>query len=178
MTRRSRLGGLQPPSTDSGSALTVHSRMVNCTRTAAHQKKMCSYCSFRCLLGNICIADAFFAMQPWWVYKAENDAHLWSVFRVASDISDNSCLILISQKALQCKGEKDTTGGNQNRDWGRHIGLAQSKKLGIQKTGNIPRRFLLAQYFFFFFLNKGTPLMDIQRGFENLPFPCYALNSV
>lgn len=30
--------------------------------------------------------------------------------------SSNTWLILVSQKPLQCKGEKDTAGGNQNRD--------------------------------------------------------------
>lgn len=50
------------------------------------------------------------------IHKAGNDAHLWSVFRVAGKKPNKSCLILVSQKPLQCKGEKDTAGGNQNRD--------------------------------------------------------------
>lgn len=96
-------------------------------------------------------------VQPWWVYKAGNDAHLWSVFRVASKRPNNSCLILVSQKPLQCKGEKDTAGGNQNRDWGRHIRLAQSEELGIQNTGNVPSRLSSALFivFFFFFFQRG-----------------------
>lgn len=89
------------------------------------------------------------AVQPWWVYKAGNDAHLRSVFRVASNNSNNSCLILVSQKPLQCKGEKDTAEGNQNRDWGRHIRLAQSEELRIQNTGNVPCRLLSAHFIFF-----------------------------
>lgn len=95
-------------------------------------------------------------VQPWWVYKAGNDAHLWSVFRVASKKPNNSCLILVSQKPLQCKGEEDTAGGNQNRDWGRHIRLAQSEELGIQNTGNVPSRLLSALFIsFFFFFQRG-----------------------
>lgn len=45
---------------------------------------------------------------------------------------NNSCLILASQNPSSARERKIRQGGNQNRDWGRHIRLAQSKSSGYK----------------------------------------------
>lgn len=45
---------------------------------------------------------------------------------------NNSCLILASQNPSSARERKIRQGGNHNRDWGRHIRLAQSKSSGYK----------------------------------------------
>lgn len=50
----------------------------------------------------------------------------------ALDSLNNSCLILASQNPSSARERKIRQGGNHNRDWGRHIRLAQSKSSGYK----------------------------------------------
>lgn len=67
-------------------------------------------------------------------YKVGDDTHPGSVFRAITAMGslNNSCLILASQNPSSARERKIRQGGNHNRDWGRHIRLAQSKSSGYK----------------------------------------------
>lgn len=71
-------------------------------------------------------------------WEMTHTLHLCLGLSTAKGSLNNSCLILVSQSPSSARERKIRQGGNQNRDWGRHIRLAQSKSSGYKTVLTSP----------------------------------------